>query len=697
MKYISINSVVDAFNGCKGKTLNKFWGLIAILKVIDQKIIPAKPYVFKTSEVSNWLEEVFRFEDNPKRYNTSAVWTVIFSSHWTDYVPEQMFAPKSKPNVYDVATWFFRTKTFDDDITSEKVISEFIDSLHLNKEEIDEWFSFEKKEIVFTETAYRDSEILLQFDNSFPESLTISFETPTFIKSRPGSLGQAPFVQTLYANQMTQKCLILTQLDFNDFYPFNSNDLDVQMNNNQPLQQIFYGAPGTGKSNTIKKQTAQAEKNGRVFRTTFHPDSDYSTFVGCYKPKMKPTGVTLASGEKEEVITYKFVPQAFTNAYVKAWNTTENVYLIIEEINRGNCAQIFGDLFQLLDRDDNGKSEYPIDADTDLRNHVSLELAKSTRDDFPEGVKEGKKLVLPPNLYIWATMNTSDQSLFPVDSAFKRRWDWVYIPIAKSNEDEFFIKVGDKCYDWWTFISQMNSVVESVTSSEDKQLGYYFCKPDEGSVISAKRFVSKVLFYLWNDVFKNYGFDATLDGNKVFACKDGNGKDAVMTFTSFFDKYGDPNLKQIEQLMKNLGIGPEENIPQTTATTNGPKPKRNYDKFVIEGETDEHPKYEIASEVVRKYIKNNNGKTAKEVADYWENLMKDEVGIPNFIMTKAEYDNQKSKTAKSKSNEIECGDGEFVYVTTHLWGDDFDYISKFVQAVNNETDLGIKIKRVQKD
>ena len=128
-----------------------------------------------------------------------------------------------------------------------------------------------------------------------------------------------------------------------------------------PRQQIYYGAPGTGKSHEINRLT----EGKNVVRTTFHPDSDYSTFVGAYKPSMKPTGVTLASGEREEVITYKFIPQAFTRAYVEAWKTTNEVYLVIEEINRGNCAQIFGDLFQLLDRKD-GVSEYPVEADTDL-------------------------------------------------------------------------------------------------------------------------------------------------------------------------------------------------------------------------------------------------------------------------------------------------------------------------------------------
>ena len=396
---------------------------------------------------------------------------------------------------------------------------------------------------------------------------------------------------------------------------------EIESGTKVPLQQIFYGAPGTGKSNTIKRETEEAENAGRVFRTTFHPDSDYSTFVGCYKPSMKSSeriysleeltaklkeiktsGTTypchkfgakywkslkdLSAENIKRILTacgftetmnvevskgiaigqeylnnseggkiiYSFTPQAFTNAYVKAWNTEEDVYLIIEEINRGNCAQIFGDLFQLLDRKD-GKSEYPIDADTDLRNYLTTELANSTRNDFPEGVKEGKKLVLPPNLYIWATMNTSDQSLFPIDSAFKRRWDWVYIPISASDEDNFGIKVGKHFYDWGKFISQINRVVANVTSSEDKQLGFYFCKADEdGNVISANRFVNKVLFYLWNDVFKNYGFDATLDGKAVFKYKNDEDKDDTMSFTSFYISNGMPNVKQIKRLMDNLGL-----------------------------------------------------------------------------------------------------------------------------------------------
>ena len=304
-------------------------------------------------------------------------------------------------------------------------------------------------------------------------------------------------------------------------------------------QQIYYGAPGTGKSHKIKSEVD--EKHKICYRTTFHPDSDYSTFVGAYKPSMKPTGTILASGEKEEIIKYTFVPQAFTKAYVHAWNTNDEVYLVIEEINRGNCAQIFGDLFQLLDRKD-GFSEYPIDADSDLESHIKEKLEKSTRDDIPELVKAGKKLMLPSNLCIWATMNTSDQSLFPIDSAFKRRWDWVYTPI-KQHDEEYKIVVGEDAeYDWWGFLEKINQVIDDATSSEDKKLGYFFVKAQDKK-ISAEKFVGKVLFYLWNDVFKNYGFDSPIfskGGNKKFA------------FSDFFTKSGEPEPEMVKAFLDKL-------------------------------------------------------------------------------------------------------------------------------------------------
>lgn len=295
-----------------------------------------------------------------------------------------------------------------------------------------------------------------------------------------------------------------------------------------PQQQIFYGAPGTGKSNTIKKEVDNKGKTS--FRVTFHPDSDYSTFVGSYKPTMKENIISKNGVEtKEEQIVYRFTPQAFSKAYVAAWNSDEEVFLIIEEINRGNCAQIFGDLFQLLDRGSDGISEYPVYADSDLANYICKELKNSEREDIPDDVREGVKLVLPNNLYIWATMNTSDQSLFPIDSAFKRRWDWEYMPIGYKNTN-WTIEIGDKKYNWVDFQRKINDKIYDVDNSEDKQLGDYFVNADRtDNKISAKTLLNKILFYLWNDVCKD-------DPDQIFRWKDDkdNNQEKSIKFSEFF-------------------------------------------------------------------------------------------------------------------------------------------------------------------
>ena len=339
------------------------------------------------------------------------------------------------------------------------------------------------------------------------------------------------------------------------------------------LQQIFYGAPGTGKSHTINEET----KDEDVIRTTFHPDTDYSTFVGAYKPTTKEIELRDLSGHKvvedgevvkEDRIVYEFVAQSFLQAYVSAWkkyadaneDEPQKQYLVIEEINRGNCAQIFGDLFQLLDRNDRGFSDYPIKADADMKRQLQkafkgLVIAQKDKintlyksKDIVSQVLDGDILILPNNLYIWATMNTSDQSLFPIDSAFKRRWDWAYMPISNA-EKRWTIEVGGNSYDWWQFLEKINGKIGSTTNSEDKKLGYFFCKAQKG-VISAKTFVGKVIFYLWNDVFKDYEF-----GDAIFNDEDGSKLSFDKFYTSEGTKYEIVEEK-VELFLKNLGIAP---------------------------------------------------------------------------------------------------------------------------------------------
>lgn len=381
------------------------------------------------------------------------------------------------------------------------------------------------------------------------------------------------------------------------FKPFKKS-LNIADDNSR--QQIYYGAPGTGKSHRIKEQLEGVPK-GNIFRITFHPDSDYSTFVGAYKPTMekdceclygkdeliskltelKEQGVTyspqkfgakywyslkqltladkrdillacgmsdnytvefdkgiavgeeLLKGTKKSRIVYNFIPQTFLNAYMQAYRKpNENVYLIIEEINRGNCAQIFGDLFQLLDRDEYGVSEYTIKADADLKAFLVDEMGKDS-----DAIKDGE-LCLPSNLYIYATMNTSDQSLFPIDSAFKRRWDWEYEPIKYKNTN-WVIDIQGKTYSWVSFQKEINRRIFEATSSEDKMLGDYFVNPSDG-IITEKMLLNKILFYLWNDV-----------------CKDGEGDIFKVSDTedvSFSELYGDGGKQKLMDMMDYLHV-----------------------------------------------------------------------------------------------------------------------------------------------
>ena len=356
--------------------------------------------------------------------------------------------------------------------------------------------------------------------------------------------------------------------------------IGIDILKDHPLQQIFYGAPGTGKSHRIKEiiQEHGIDEKEQVIRTTFHPDSDYSTFVGCYKPIMKSVPQTYVVEGKEkpvidiatsqqsqkDEIVYDYTPQAFVQAYTKAWtNPNKPIILVIEEINRGNCAQIFGDIFQLLDRGNDHVSEYEIKPDKALENYLKDYFAAVEDVEIPEQIKAGEIMKLPANLYIWATMNTSDQSLFPIDSAFKRRWEWKYIKIAwpyKKNEDGTFKmnENGEKIHfnyqieggrDWWDFLQRINAIIDKMTNSADKQLGYFFAKAKD-DVISYDTFVSKVCFYLWNDIFKTYALDE--QQGDLFRYTDNEGKTRQITFPAFYDGDGNVDNKVAEAFIGNV-------------------------------------------------------------------------------------------------------------------------------------------------
>lgn len=501
-------------------------------------------------------------------------------------------------------------------------------------------------------------------------------------------------------------------IELNKPHKLNNKKID------ESLQQIYYGAPGTGKSHIVKKQT----EGESVVRTTFHPDSDYSTFVGCYKPTTKEVEMRDVTGKviiehgqpvTENRIIYQFVDQAFLQAYIKAWKfyaeaeegvTPKKQFLIIEEINRGNCAQIFGDLFQLLDRNDYGFSDYYIHADRDMQKHLAKafngiamnDSHKNTinamyhngESDIVAQVLNGEILLLPNNLYIWATMNTSDQSLFPIDSAFKRRWDWKYRPIVKGRDKDgselnWQIMADTKEYDWWSFLEKINAIVGTTTNSEDKKLGFFFCKPIDG-VISTETFVGKVIFYLWNDVFKNFGFD-----DPIFKDEDGS----TLEFDKFYttDIYGNTIVRtdKVERFLENLKVKVageiiteiEDEDGNTSSTST-----RDYTKYSING-VGKYGKNILAAECVKEYIKLNPEMSVEDVLANWKSLG---YIVTHFVESKEEHDTRTDNSIRSV--EIPCGD-TFVYVEKNGYGNN-GAVDKLIAAVNQK-DWNIKIDKVE--
>ena len=490
---------------------------------------------------------------------------------------------------------------------------------------------------------------------------------------------------------------------------FSNEAKKVKLPSNLTLQQIYYGAPGTGKSKTIKDLTFGES----VIRTTFHPDSDYASFVGTYKPITEEVTLRDCNGKKvideetnevvkEERIAYKFISQAFLEAYVEAWKklgSSKKQFLIIEEINRGNCAQIFGDLFQLLDRNEYGFSDYPIVADKDMQQYLEKEFAGweiTNKDEINQLygeanmvnlIMKGERLVLPSNLYIWATMNTSDQSLFPIDSAFKRRWDWKYVPIREGRDKEtnaplnWYINTGDKQYNWWSFISQVNKLIGSLTNSEDKKLGYFFCKAKDGE-IDADLFVSKVIFYLWNDVFKDYGFD-----DKDFQDEEGK----ILSFDRFYeDKNGKTNvdIAIVEQFLANLGVekasfNKEEEEIDTAPSSNETK-GNDKTKYSFNG-SEPLGKGDLGISIIKQYLKEHPKMKYSEIKETFpDSMLGKELKLIGLIVTRQEIENAIDSYKKRaygfyKKRKFYSSDGVEFYVSNWWNITNIDSIIKFAK------------------
>ena len=291
--------------------------------------------------------------------------------------------------------------------------------------------------------------------------------------------------------------------------PFNNkNDFlnsNCEISPFSPTQTIFYGVPGSGKSHKIDEETKDLPDEQKM-RVVFHPEYTNADFVGQILPVQTPGG-----------IDYLFKAGSFSRILKRALkNPDKPYYLIIEEINRGNAAAIFGDLFQLLDRNSDGWSSYSIenmDINAFIRSSDDKYSDKNAPSSVPIGnitFTENTSIRLPPNLSLFATMNTSDQNVFTLDNAFQRRWDMKLVENKFEGEDaenQRNAKIGGTDVTWEIFQTHINKKISEISSSagmssmEDKRLGCWFVKETDGK-ISKEKFAEKVLKYLWDDAFK---------------------------------------------------------------------------------------------------------------------------------------------------------------------------------------------------
>lgn len=374
----------------------------------------------------------------------------------------------------------------------------------------------------------------------------------------------------------------IKEIDFNE----NKNE---KQNLEFPYNRIVFGAPGTGKSHALKVDSKVFEDN--VERVTFHPNYLYSQFVGTYKP---------IQGEKTSDIIYEYVPGPFMRVYVRALNhPKENFLLLIEEINRANVAAVFGDVFQLLDRK-NGISEYPVVTTEDIKKYLKKTLKclmindgdgnsrPKELDEYSDSdMKNYRYLSIPDNMYIWATMNSADQGVFPMDTAFKRRWEFEYLSVDDAEQVDaikdckipmcFSDNKASYYVDWNGLRTEINNILtDECKVNEDKLLGPFFIsknildeikinkdKIDELEIMDEallieddkdllkelhqkeegfiKAFESKVIMYLFEDVMK-------MRPEKIFAGHHKNkGKMIFSEICRAFEKDGE-KIFGIEEL-----------------------------------------------------------------------------------------------------------------------------------------------------
>ena len=533
---LSLQTVQRAFDEIAQLGIdNKFWGVLTIVKNIKKylklptSIGTVSLIVCDKNGVQNDLKNFFSLQnttDNNKQANDDD-W-LLLRKDFASWVSYELLANK-RVNFLSLAVFLFRNTSFQERLTSDLLIQKVKSFLNIPKEWEKDWF----KEIASFDIEYEDS-----FNQSWSCDFSVGWRKYKFDKThgsivfkpskdiysvvaKPDELSRGPFYQPLYAAQ--GNAILFIKKDFfenvEEIKKTNEDVGEVKKQNNTnsitPSQIIYYGVPGCGKSNKIREQLKDVLEKNKV-RVVFHPEYTNAEFIGQILPKV--------NGH----VTYEFTPGPFTQIIKRAYlNPNEHFYLVIEEINRGNAAAIFGDTFQLLDRLKAGEtdslgndpanaavntftegwSQYFVqndDVNAYIRGNENSIQIGNIRFDSNTAIR------LPPNLSILATMNTSDQNVFTLDNAFQRRFDMELVrnefdltkPAVKTQYEAEIDDTGIKWGQFWGWINaKITATLKGLSSTEDKRLGVWFVS-NVGGIIDDKVFAEKVLKFLWDDVFK---------------------------------------------------------------------------------------------------------------------------------------------------------------------------------------------------